>query len=823
MARKKTDAQKATPADDDKILEEARSRYKSWLDADSEDRKRALNDLRFAWNVNNAQWDEEAKKMRTNRPCLTENRLPSFVRQAINEIRRSRPAVRVLPVDDQADPYTAQISEGLIRNIEQSSRADLAYDNASMYAGFCGRGYWKITTEYVDGSFDQDIVIKPVKSPFSIVDDPNCALPDKSDRKGLFETEWVDNAEFEGKFGEEPTPFEEAAGALGEHAPMWFEDSKTLIANYWRVRTERENLYLMTDGEVTKNPEEYVAQWLQKNVLMASLMAQMPPPQPGPPIGAPASPAGMQASAPLQSAPPSMAQPPALTPPSVEKTREADKRIVEWFTITGCKVYHRGSWAGQFIPFPFVGGEQVTIGNKDYTKGMISDAIDLSKANNYLLSTQIENVALTPKVPFIGPKGAFKTDSAKWANANQQTYAYIEYDGTIAPSRPDQVGAQPELMQMKTGVVDGMRSVIGLMGASLGDKGPETAWRAITARQQEGDTAIFHFMDNLVRAVRYGGIVMIDLMGKVYDTTRVLRIISPENQPLNVEIHKMFVEPGTGKQRTIDFSQGKYDVSVSAGPAFETQRQQTAQTLVDMSTRNPKLLEIAGDLIIKSIAPADGDKIAERIRRSMPKALLGEGPSQEEVQLQQQLQQAQQALAQASANTNLLQSELAKQSAILAGKQVDYQAKVNSLQSDLAKANIDREKAMLDVRKKELDVLQALQESQAGNMDGEQKLANDRLIFHVQQLLAAHEKHVEGMVGSAKPEPPEPMEGMEAPAMPAQQMPHEALMGMVAQSQQELKEAIAMLARATLAPRESRVRMRDGTEVSSISTPVMGG
>ncbi len=610
---------KASASEDEKILEEARTRYKAWLDADSEDRERALNDLRFAWNVNNAQWDEEAKRMRSNRPCLTENRLPSFVRQAINEIRRSRPAVRVLPVDDQADPYTAQISEGLIRNIEQSSRADLAYDNASMYAGFCGRGYWKITTEYLDGSFDQDIVIKPVKSPFSIVDDPSCALPDKSDRKGLFETEWVDNVEFEAKFGEEPTTFDEASGLLADHTPMWFEDSKTLIANYWRVRTEREKLYLMSDGEVTKDPEEYVTQWRLRNTLLSSLMA-VAPMQPAP--GAP------EAGAPPMAQPAQPAMPmPALVPPTVEKTRDADKRVVEWFTITGCKVYRRGSWAGQFIPFPFVGGEQVTIGNKDYTKGMISDAIDLSKANNYLLSTQIENVALTPKVPFIGPKGAFKTDAAKWANANQQTYAYIEYDGTIAPSRPDQVGAQPELMQMKTGVVDGMRSVIGLMGASLGDKGPETAWRAITARQQEGDTAIFHFMDNLVRAVRYGGIVMIDLMGKVYDTTRVLRIITPENQPMNVEIHKMFVEPNTGKQRTIDFSQGKYDVSVSAGPAFETQRQQTAQTLVDMSTRNPKLLEIAGDLIIKSIAPADGDKIAERIhpRRSMPKALLGEG------------------------------------------------------------------------------------------------------------------------------------------------------------------------------------------------------
>jgi hypothetical protein len=68
------------------------------------------------------------------------------------------------------------------------------------------------------------------------------------------------------------------------------------------------------------------------------------------------------------------------------------------------------------------------------------------------------------------------------------------------------------------GVIDGQRAVVGLMGASLGDSGAEVSGIAIDARKVEGDTAVFHVMDNLVRAVRYCGMVIVDLIPKVYDS-----------------------------------------------------------------------------------------------------------------------------------------------------------------------------------------------------------------------------------------------------------------------------------------------------------------
>ena len=640
-----------SPSEEKKILAEARRRMKHALECDEPDRKRAEKELRFVWNVDNCQWEDEAKKARKARPMLTENRNPSFVRQATNEVRRSRPQIRVLPVDGQGDVYTAQIMEGLIRNIEANSRADMAYDQATDLAGFCGRGYWKVSTQYVGDGFDQEIVIEPVPDPFSIVDDPDVAMPDKSDRKFAFEVEKVKRDEFEGEYGFKAATFEEAAAALGDEAAYWGDEDRVVVANYWRVITVKKPIWMAPDGSTGEGK--------------------------APDVGG-------------------------------VKVREHVTRKVEWFCITGTKAISKGEWAGEYIPLVYTCAEQMKISGTWRTKGMTFDAQDLTKANNYLLSAQVENIALTPKVPFIGPKGAFESAKTKWNSINTDMHAYVEYDvidqndkALPPPTRSLGVTSQPEIAQVRLGVIDGQRSVIGLMGASMGDSGPETAYKAIEARQTRGDTAIFHMMDNLVRGVRYCGMVIVDLIPRVYDAARVVRIINPDGEPQMQAINQLFVPPGAPMgtpPQMVSFS-GKYDVTASAGPAFETQRQRDNALMVDLAGKVPALATVAPDLLAKNLLTgSDGDKIAQRLARTIPKNLLGEGPTPEEQQLQQQVQEMQGALQQAGNEKSFLESELAKQKEVLAREQE------RTVQTS-EKGRIDVEKAHVELQKAEIALL----------------------------------------------------------------------------------------------------------------------
>lgn len=85
-----TDDKPAPRSDDDALLDEVRERLQMCITADGDNHDAGLDDLRF---LAGEQWDPKAKAMRDReaRPCLTINRLPSFVHQVTNDLRQNRP------------------------------------------------------------------------------------------------------------------------------------------------------------------------------------------------------------------------------------------------------------------------------------------------------------------------------------------------------------------------------------------------------------------------------------------------------------------------------------------------------------------------------------------------------------------------------------------------------------------------------------------------------------------------------------------------------------------------------------------------------------
>src|SRR5690606_27201427 len=185
----------------DDLLKEAQEAFDLARQAENENRVEALDDLRFARL--GKQWPEHIKNQRDleKRPTLTINRLPTFIRQVVNEARQMKPTIKVHPADSNADPETAKIINGLIRNIEYTSNADVAYDTATENAVTMGWGYFTVDIDYAyDDTFDLDILIKRVANPFSIYGDPNSTEADSSDWNTAFETEYLTKADFKRQF-----------------------------------------------------------------------------------------------------------------------------------------------------------------------------------------------------------------------------------------------------------------------------------------------------------------------------------------------------------------------------------------------------------------------------------------------------------------------------------------------------------------------------------------------------------------------------------------------------------------------------------------------
>ncbi|MFZ5720317.1 MAG: portal protein [Pseudomonadota bacterium] len=602
---------------DDDILSEARAAFQLAADAEAENRREALDDLRFARL--GEQWPERVRREREleGRPCLTINRLPAFIRQVVNDARQNKPAISVHPVDSGADPGTAEVFNGLIRHVEQSSDAEVAYDTALDFAVTSGVGYFRINTRYAtDDSFDQDLAFERVANPFSVYGDPESTAADSADWNTAFVVDSLPRAAFEAQWkGAEPVDWE--ADDPSRRDGPWLDGDRVLVAEYWRRERTARTILALSDGQVIEEGL-YKAQKSMFDALGVSVVGR----------------------------------------PRTVASHKVTQRI-----LTGAEVVETVDWAGRYIPIVPVYGEELMVDGRRRLRSLVRDAKDPQRMFNYWRTTSTELVALAPKAPFIGRKGAFETDSAKWATANVQSHAYIEYDGPEPPMRQPFAGVPAGALQEAMNAADDMKSIMGLYDASLGARSNETSGRAIMARQREGDTSTFHYIDNLSRAIRHAGRILLDLIPKVYATPRVIRVLGPDGAAKSVGVAPGGQAAGPGAEllkavgRIYDLTAGKYDLTVRAGPSFTSRREEAATQMIELIRAYPMAAPLLGDLLARNLDWPGADEIAGRLAALLPAQMKGEAP--ELVAARQQLAQIGQALTAARTEIGALKQDRA--------------------------------------------------------------------------------------------------------------------------------------------------------------------
>ena len=82
------------PADDDALLKQAREMFDKCKDAENDNREMALEDIKFA--KLGEQWPDKivAARQKEQRPCLTINKMPAFIRQVVNDARQNKPSIK---------------------------------------------------------------------------------------------------------------------------------------------------------------------------------------------------------------------------------------------------------------------------------------------------------------------------------------------------------------------------------------------------------------------------------------------------------------------------------------------------------------------------------------------------------------------------------------------------------------------------------------------------------------------------------------------------------------------------------------------------------
>lgn len=686
MAKRKADPSDAEP---DTILADAQDAYKECEEAWSEQSTRELEDRKFSRLGGEHQWPEQVVRQRQidGRPCHTTNFLDAFVKQVVNNCRQNKPAIKVHPVDDIADPDTAEVFSGLIRNIEATSDADVAYDRAVECAVDGGRGYFRINTKYTtDDTFDQDIVIESIGNPDSVKMDPYTTAADSSDWNVCF----VLDSLSEKKFKREYKGAVESSFTTDDYSRLeapWYQAKMIGVAEWWSREDIKRQIIACSLDEI---PPALRAS-LDADKLMADTGLNL----------AIAEDQVHVIDLKVYEANKDLFD--ALGAKMIGKPRTVPSYKVTQRIISGVEVLETVEWAGKYIPIIPVYGDEVNIEGKRHFQSLITHAKDPQRRFNYWDSAATEMVALQPKAPYVGEEEAFLgVDAEKWANANTTSYAYLSHPkNTQAPQRQPPAVMPAAEIQQSIRAHDDIKATTGIYDASLGQRSNETSGKAILARQNQGNTGTFHFSDNQSRGIRQGGRVIIDLIPHVFSAARVVRTLGPDGKtPRNVPLKTPTQVPGPDGQpkqeqgpdgqmvaisKIYDLTVGKYDLTVSAGPSYNSRREEAASQMIELIRAYPQAAPLIGDLLAKNLDWPGADEIAARLKAMLPAQATG-GESPDLVAAKQQLEQLSAVLKQLQGQNEALKADKATSAA----------ADEARAQADLAKVANDTKKIRID-------------------------------------------------------------------------------------------------------------------------------
>lgn len=598
------------------VVDVARARYQRAKDVLGTLRQQAIDDTRFALgdSDNQWQWPEDVYTNRaavSGKPCLTINVTAQHCNQIINAIRQNRPSAKISPVDGQADKKTALILGGMLRSIQAYSNADTAHDIAAEHAVYGGEGFWRVLTEYEsDDSFDQVICIKPLINPQLVYIDPDAIEPDRSDAKWGMIFEDLSKEQFREEYPDLDV------SSWVEDAQGWNKQDQVRRAEYFYCETEPDTLLKLADGTVLRSSA------LQGVKRYGQMLV---------------TPDGQQVA--------------------IVAERETSKKVWYWCKLIGgeAEPVDKRVWPGQYLPIITVVGKEINVNGELVRKGIVRDLKDSGRMVNYSYSAAVETVALQNKVPYLASAEAIAGFEDIWGAANIENRAYLPYNerdmegnALMMPQRQAPATMATAQVQMLQLSVEQMRASSGQQNANFGIRSEAASGVGIQRLKAQGEVATFHFPDNLARALKYEAKVIIDLIPKLYDTRRVVRILGMDGKESAAVLDPDMNEPHAELNETADSevkeafnpSVGRYDVAIDTGPSYQTQRQEAADALTSLTQSNPQIMQVAGDIVMRSYDFPMAEELAQRLAKTLPPGLQ-EHEGQQEVppQVQQAMQQ----------------------------------------------------------------------------------------------------------------------------------------------------------------------------------------
>ncbi len=629
--------------------------------AEQDQREKAREAKRFL-TERNGQWDQDSYNKMDGRFRGTFDMCTPIIDGIAGEIEQSDFTLRVSPSGGDASKDTAKTLDGLIRNIRNISNAEDTFNSAGRGTVTCGFDAWECETDYIDGdSFDQDLFIRRVPNALdSVWFDLSSTLQDRSDANWSVKLIALPVDEYRARWPKGGAMSVGDDSRSSDPDCKWNSKEIVTIAKLYYRKPRMIEIVEMSDGKVYQVDDDFKA--VQDELAEAG----------------------------------------------ITETRRRKRK--SW------RVYSRlldgGEWLGKeeetvfdYQPLVPVYGNFDVVDNDVVYFGKVENLLDPQRVLNYAMSRDIEDGALSPSPSYwMTRKQAAGNDYSKM-NTDRSPIRLYNPDPD-APGAPQQHGGPVASTGLQATIVQ-MQEMIGASSntyaAQQGNANAQQSGVAGLQQIEQGNVGNIKWFKDLEVAICYTGKILINAIPRVYDATRIVRVLGEDGEPDMVTLNQTVLDQDTGELVTLnDLTTGNYDVVCEVGPAFNSAQKEAARSFEAMASIMPEFAQMGMDIWLKNKKEPGMDLMAERFREQLLNAGVipqDQWTDEEQQKIAQAQAEAAQQPQQPDPMTLAAMAEMEKakaDQAEAANKQFETQT---NAELSAAKLQLEREKIQLETQK----------------------------------------------------------------------------------------------------------------------------
>ncbi len=723
------------------------------------------------------QWNEEEEEILESfkKVPLQFNKLATLANTMVGEQLQNTPQLQVVPMDN-CDPETAKIRELIVKDIMFSGDAKNTYQVSASQAFIGGFSGFAVLTDYCHAkSFDQDFKYIHFKDPTRCYWDVGAEEINKTD--GMY-CGWITRVtrehfrdtygvKIEEKIKPDSNPIaatqEEVAqvsapGDLGSQY-VWADEDSVSIQHHFVKRSVPDRLFKLSNGhivtqsemdEIIEHSEKMREELIIKQRMLALLQAQPQLPLPhmsqmqDPNMGAGHYDPLLGQQAPVNISP---NESPMAVPNSessddddhivtlydgdeivrIEDEKDSTRYKIKHYQICGEYILDETDFPCEQLPLIFV--DQNSFYDKDgkqVCRPFLVDAKDAQKYINYLGTQSAYVLKVSRYDQWIGSKKnvASQDTQQKWKDpiALQGMLTFDESPSGVVPRRVEPPELSQSLLTQYTRAIEDLYTSTGLYPTRLGQQGNEISGSAIDARTRQGSYSTYIAFNSINRAIAKGGEIVNEMIPHIYDSTRVIALMTPDEGMKNIVINRQSDEYGELVEN--DIRKGTYQVRLLPGPSYEGQKEQALLSLNAALQADPEIFPLIADLYAENLPLANTIELKNRLRTLVPQNILDAGKTGKQPKAVPPPPDPKMIEAQQKAQYNQAQMNIKQQEIIIKRQELQLKAQKQDADTRLEMAKLQSEQDQLEAQSNR-DRLNYLAETQRTEQDMQKTHANN--------------------------------------------------------------------------------------------------